>query len=82
MQIELYKEYIKVNILIIQQYTHIRYLCRHGKEIPLILFGAFVNIIYCENNGEDVTSGSLTIFRVQTINCENSSEDACEYDRL
>ena len=40
-------------------YTHNRYLCRHGKEILIIIFDALVNIIDCENGGEDVTSESL-----------------------
>ena len=34
--------------------TYNRYLCSHGKEIPVILLGAFVNITDCENSGEDV----------------------------
>ena len=59
-----YKQYFRIS------YTHIRYLGRHGKEIPFLLFGVCVNIIYCENSGEDVTSGNyisgvLTRWKIQ-----------------
>ena len=43
------------NIFVSRTPTHIRYLYRHGKQIPAILIGAFVNIINCKNSGEDVT---------------------------
>ena len=47
-----YKQYFCIS------YTHIRYLGRHGEEIPVLLFGVCVNIIHCENSGEDLTSES------------------------
>ena len=78
------KQYFRIS------YTHIRYLCRHGKEIWVILFSVFVNTIGCKNSGVDVTSESyfqstdrkhsrLQLRCFQFVNGNSLSEDLNKY---
>ena len=55
------KQYFRIS------YTHIWYLCCHGKEINALLFGACVNTTDSENSGEDVTSESYVPSRASSL---------------
>ena len=63
---------------------------RHGEEILVLLFGAFVNTIYCENSGEDVASeysekrkhNRLQSRCLKLVNGNNLSEDHTEKHKL